>query len=246
MISCTTVDPRMGSHVLYGQPTRKTTTVTWSWSRHKVGSRPSQKSATRFISKPSNLIWARPITRVSWRLSLAARKSPSLIRSCTDSKWLTDSPAGLPYRRAGSGVLTEVGGVIKPTKAVSMFQALAFQKGAVLRDNMEVKNIVKDEVKGGVNVVVADGEKFWGKKCVVTAGAWMSKLVKTVSGLQLPIQALETAVCYWRIKEGHEAKFAIGSDFPYVCKLRRALHIRHAVVGVSGIAQDCRAWRVPL
>ncbi|KAJ6758738.1 PEROXISOMAL SARCOSINE OXIDASE [Salix koriyanagi] len=124
-----------------------------------------------------------------------------------------------------------------------MFQALAFQKGAVLRDNMEVKNIVKDEVKGGVNVVVADGEKFWGKKCVVTAGAWMSKLVKTVSGLQLPIQALETAVCYWRIKEGHEAKFAIGSDFPYVCKLRRALHIRHAVVGVSGIAQDCRAWR---
>ncbi|KAJ6434771.1 hypothetical protein OIU84_000078 [Salix udensis] len=77
------------------------------------------------------------------------------------------------------GVLTEVGGVIKPTKAVSMFQALAFQKGAVLRDNMEVKNIVKDEVRGGVNVVVADGEKFWGKKCVVTAGAWMSKLVKT-------------------------------------------------------------------
>ncbi|KAG6739140.1 hypothetical protein POTOM_056726 [Populus tomentosa] len=112
------------------------------------------------------------------------------------------------------GVLTEVGGVIKPTKAVSMFQALAFQKGAVLRDNMEVKNIVKDEARGGVNVVVANGEEYWGKKCVVTAGAWMGKLVKTVSGLELPIQALETSVCYWRIKEGHEAKFAIGSDFP--------------------------------
>ncbi|KAH8504042.1 hypothetical protein H0E87_011618 [Populus deltoides] len=112
------------------------------------------------------------------------------------------------------GVLTDVGGVIKPTKAVSMFQALAFQRGAVLRDNMEVKNVVKDEVKGGVNVETADGEKFWGKKCVIAAGAWVRKLVKTVGGLELPIQALETTVCYWRIKEGHEAKFAIGSDFP--------------------------------
>ncbi|CAK7354138.1 unnamed protein product [Dovyalis caffra] len=112
------------------------------------------------------------------------------------------------------GVLAEIGGVIKPTKAVSMFQALAFQKGAVLRDNMEVKDIVRDEVKGGVNVVTGNGEKFWGKKCVVTAGAWMSKLVKTVRGLELPIQAFETAVCYWRIKEGNEGKFAFGSDFP--------------------------------
>ncbi|KAJ6361195.1 hypothetical protein OIU78_001770 [Salix suchowensis] len=112
------------------------------------------------------------------------------------------------------GVLTDVGGVIKPTKAVSMFQALAFQRGAVLRDNMEVKNVVKDEVRGGVNVETANGEKFWGEKCVITAGAWARKLVKTVAGLELPIQALETTVCYWRIKEGKEAKFAIGSDFP--------------------------------
>ncbi|KAL0324008.1 UNVERIFIED_CONTAM: putative sarcosine oxidase [Sesamum calycinum] len=33
------------------------------------------------------------------------------------------------------GVVTEFGGVIKPTKAVSMFQALALQRGAVLKDN---------------------------------------------------------------------------------------------------------------
>jgi sarcosine oxidase/L-pipecolate oxidase len=41
-------------------------------------------------------------------------------------------------------VFTEYGGVIKPTKAVSMFQALAFQRGAVLRDCMEVKDIKRD------------------------------------------------------------------------------------------------------
>ncbi|KAE8056515.1 hypothetical protein FH972_013283 [Carpinus fangiana] len=112
-------------------------------------------------------------------------------------------------------VFTEYGGVIKPTKAVSMFQALAFQKGAVLRDCMEVKDIRKDNgVKGGVWVYTSNGEKFWGKKCVVTVGAWTKKLVKTVSRVELPIQSLETTVCYWRIKEGNEEKYAIGGDFP--------------------------------
>ncbi|KAJ7958640.1 putative Sarcosine oxidase [Quillaja saponaria] len=112
------------------------------------------------------------------------------------------------------GVSSEFGGVLKPTKAVSMFQTLAFQKGAILKDNMEVIDIKKDEIKGGVLVFTANGEKIWGKKCVVTVGAWLKKLVKTVNGLELPMLPMETNVCYWRIKEGHEAKYAIGSDFP--------------------------------
>ncbi|XVE53483.1 hypothetical protein DITRI_Ditri03aG0006700 [Diplodiscus trichospermus] len=113
------------------------------------------------------------------------------------------------------GVSCEHGGVIKSTKAVSMFQMLAFKNGAFLRDNVEVASITKDEEKGcGVMVSASNGKKFWGKKCVVTAGAWMRKLVKTVSGIELPIQPLETSVGYWRIKEGHEAKYAIGSNFP--------------------------------
>ncbi|KAH7576769.1 hypothetical protein JRO89_XS01G0144700 [Xanthoceras sorbifolium] len=112
------------------------------------------------------------------------------------------------------GLVTELGGVIKPTKAVSMFQTLALQHGAVLRDNMVVKTILKENVKGGVVVVISNGEKFWGKKCVVTVGAWAGKLVKTVSGIELPIQPLETSVSYWRIKEGYEADYAIGNDFP--------------------------------
>ncbi|KAK4558790.1 hypothetical protein RGQ29_008167 [Quercus rubra] len=112
------------------------------------------------------------------------------------------------------GVCSSDGGVIKATKAVSMFQTLALQNGTVLRDCMEVKDIRKDGVKGGVWVYTSNGEKFWGKKCVVTVGAWTTKLVKTVSGIDLPIQPLETMVCYWKIKEGHGDKYAIGGDFP--------------------------------
>ncbi|KAM7263219.1 hypothetical protein ACFE04_000902 [Oxalis oulophora] len=112
------------------------------------------------------------------------------------------------------GVCTELGGIIKPTKAVSMFQTLAIKNGATLRDNKEVQNIIKDEVKGGVTVVTSNGEKYWGKKCILTVGAWTRKLLKLVNGTTLPIQPLETALYYWRIKEGHENEFVIGSGFP--------------------------------
>lgn len=111
------------------------------------------------------------------------------------------------------GVLTELGGVIKPTKAVSMFQTLAFQNGAVLMDNMEVKDIKKDD-GGGIVVHTSNGAKFCGNKCVVTVGAWMKKLVKTVSGPLLPVQPIETTVCYWKIKDGHHGEFTIESGFP--------------------------------
>ncbi|XP_060179491.1 probable sarcosine oxidase [Lycium barbarum] len=110
------------------------------------------------------------------------------------------------------GVVTEYGGVVKPTKAVSMFQALALKNGAFLKDNMEVVEIKKDG--RGVLVSVKSGEVFWGKKCVVTVGPWMQKLVKSVTGVVLPIQPLETTVFYWKINEGFESKFTIENGFP--------------------------------
>ncbi|XP_050215662.1 probable sarcosine oxidase [Mercurialis annua] len=112
------------------------------------------------------------------------------------------------------GVSTELGGIIKPTKAVAMFQSLAIRNGAILRDNMEVISMDRDGAKGGLWVLTANGEKFWGQKCIITAGAWAKKLVRTVSGVELPIKALETAVCYWRTKEGHEKEFGLGAEFP--------------------------------
>ncbi|KAL3506621.1 hypothetical protein ACH5RR_032003 [Cinchona calisaya] len=127
------------------------------------------------------------------------------------------------------GVVNEYGGVIKPTKAVSMFQTLAIKNGARLMDNMEVVDILKeddgnhneDDDAVAVLVCTRNGQRFWGKKCVVTVGAWMKKLVKKVTSaggggglITLPIQPLETTVYYWKIKPGHEDEFKIESGFP--------------------------------
>lgn len=108
-------------------------------------------------------------------------------------------------------VCTEEGGVIKPTKAVSMFQTLALQNGAVVRDNIEVIDIQRDESRGGVLVYTTSNEKFWGRKCVVTAGAWTKKFVEKVCSVNYPIQSIETSVSYWRINDG---KCGIEDGFP--------------------------------
>ncbi|CAL9084496.1 unnamed protein product [Musa textilis] len=112
------------------------------------------------------------------------------------------------------GVRSDAGGVIKATKAVAMFQALAIRRGAVLKDHMEVTRIKKDEEDRGVRVSTATGDSFLGKKCVVTVGPWTSKLVKAVGGHVLPIQPLHTTICYWKIKEGHEHELTPEGGFP--------------------------------
>ncbi|KAF1893937.1 hypothetical protein Lal_00002489 [Lupinus albus] len=113
------------------------------------------------------------------------------------------------------GVSNELGGILKPSKAVSMYQTLAIKNGAVLRDNTEVIDIKRDNGKEkGIVVYTAGGEKFRGRKCVVTVGSWVKKLVKTVSGVDLPIQPVETHLMYWRVKEGHKGKFKLGGVFP--------------------------------
>lgn len=49
---------------------------------------------------------------------------------------------------------------------------------------------------------------------MVTAGPWTRRLIETVRGITLPIQPLETAAFYWKIKDGHEEKFTIENWFP--------------------------------
>ncbi|RZC70737.1 hypothetical protein C5167_033891 [Papaver somniferum] len=112
------------------------------------------------------------------------------------------------------GLATDLGGVLKPTKAVSMFQTLAIKNGAVLKDYMEVNEIKRDNERGGIRVCTKNGSKFWGEKCVVTVGAWMSKLVKTVGNRALPIKPLHTSICYWRIKDGYQDNFSLEKGFP--------------------------------
>ncbi|KAH6760768.1 FAD-dependent oxidoreductase family protein [Perilla frutescens var. hirtella] len=112
------------------------------------------------------------------------------------------------------GVVTQHGGVIKPTKAVAMFQTLALRNGAVLRDNSEVIDINRDARTNEIIVFTAGGNSYRGGKCVITAGPWTRKLVKRVRGITLPIQPLETTVHYWKINQGHQGKFTIESGFP--------------------------------
>ncbi|GAB2267554.1 hypothetical protein Dimus_002534 [Dionaea muscipula] len=113
-----------------------------------------------------------------------------------------------------AAVVTDLGGVLRPTKAVSMFQSLAFRRGAVLRDNVKVSAIARRGGDGGVLVSAASGETFSGKKCVVTAGAWTKELLESAAGIEIPIQPLQTSVCYWRIKEGFEKDYTIEGGFP--------------------------------
>ncbi|KAF8676746.1 hypothetical protein HU200_046861 [Digitaria exilis] len=105
------------------------------------------------------------------------------------------------------------GGVLNATNAVAMLQALATKKGAVVRDKTEIVDIRKGP-EGGVVVATSAGEEFHGAKCVVTVGAWTSKLVRSVAGLELPIQPLHTMVLYWSIKPGREGDLAAESGFP--------------------------------
>ncbi|XP_040376004.1 probable sarcosine oxidase isoform X2 [Oryza brachyantha] len=106
------------------------------------------------------------------------------------------------------------GGVLNATKAVAMFQALAVKEGGVIRDNAEVVGIVKKEGEAGVFVKTSGGEEFHGAKCVVTVGAWTSKLVRSVAGVDLPIQPLHMLVLYWKIKPGRERELTAEAGFP--------------------------------
>ncbi|XP_078439046.1 FAD-dependent oxidoreductase family protein [Wolffia australiana] len=112
-----------------------------------------------------------------------------------------------------TGAVSGLGGVVKPSKAVAMFQSLAARRGAVIRDQVRVVGIAPGEA-GGVRVSAADGRVFLGAKCVVAAGAWTRKLVEQVSGRVLPVQPLHTTICYWKIKRGWERDFSPEKGFP--------------------------------
>lgn len=155
----------------------------------------------------------------SAHLSIGQRSDASLLAAVrngggaeldVDEKW-----PGV-FRVPDDGWVTAVselgGGVLNATKAVAMFQALAVSKGAVVRDNTEVVGIAKNTT--GVRVVTSKGEEFHGAKCVVTIGAWTSKLVKSVAGVDLPIQPLHMLSLYWKIKPGHAKELEAEAGFP--------------------------------
>nr|ACG35733.1 sarcosine oxidase [Zea mays] len=154
------------------------------------------------------------------QLSLGPRSNASLLAAVRSA---SAEEADLTRRWGGAfqvpdGWVTAVsergGGVLNATKAVAMFQALAVRKGVVVRDKTEVLGVRKALEEGGVVVTTSTGAEFRGAKCVVTVGAWASKMVRSIAGLELPIQPLHTMVLYWRIKPGHERELAAESGFP--------------------------------
>ncbi|NP_001149835.1 Probable sarcosine oxidase [Zea mays] len=113
---------------------------------------------------------------------------------------------------------SELGGVMKATKAVAMFQALAVKRGAVLKDRTEVVDITSSKRGEGegsiISVRTSSGEEFHGTKCIVTVGAWTSKLIKSVTGLELPVQPVHTLICYWKVRPGREQELTPEAGFP--------------------------------
>ncbi|KQK04148.1 probable sarcosine oxidase [Brachypodium distachyon] len=156
-------------------------------------------------------------------LTLGPRGDPALLAAVRNGgaseKDLANQKWGAAFRVPDGWVaaVSELGGgVLNATKAVSMFQSLAVNKGAVIKHNAEVVGIVRKEGEPGIWVKTSDGEEFHGAKCIVTAGAWTRKLVGSVTGgaLELPIQPLHMLVLYWKIKPGRERELSAEAGFP--------------------------------
>ncbi|KAJ0985153.1 hypothetical protein J5N97_003509 [Dioscorea zingiberensis] len=157
-----------------------------------------------------------PADNKSLRALIASCETNSIpLRVINDQSQVSELFSGTFTLPEGwTAMVTELGGVLKPTKAVAMFQSLAIRLGAVLKDRVEVIKIERGEGAAGVHVFTSSGHMFKGSKCVVTVGAWTEKLVNSVSGISLPIQPLHTTICYWKVKEGLEDRFSPERGFP--------------------------------
>ncbi|XP_040383306.1 probable sarcosine oxidase [Oryza brachyantha] len=156
-------------------------------------------------------------------LDLGPRGDPALRASIENggAVEVVTSPSERPWPWSGvfrlpegwTAATSDLGGVMKATKAVAMFQSLAAKNGAVLRDRTEVVDVAK-QGEGSVVVKTSSGEEFRGAKCIITVGAWASKLLRSVAGVDLPVQPLHTLICYWKVRPGHEHELTTEAGFP--------------------------------
>ncbi|KAM3276370.1 hypothetical protein ACQJBY_044643 [Aegilops geniculata] len=160
-------------------------------------------------------------------LDLGPRDDPAFLASVANGGATVLAPAAADAPRPAwaeafrvpdgwAAASSELGGVMKATKAVAMFQALAAKLGAVVRDRAEVVDVARQGEGTTTTIVVktASGEEFHGAKCIITVGAWTSKLVKSVTGADLPVQPLHTLICYWKVRPGHERELTTEAGFP--------------------------------
>ncbi len=101
-------------------------------------------------------------------------------------------------------VYTAEGGILRASKAVAMFQALAAKHGAVLRDRAKVLRVSPHwRLPGGADgiLVATSRGSALGKACILAAGAWTPQIVRDISGMELPIKALHTSIAYWAVNK---------------------------------------------
>ncbi|KAM0892053.1 hypothetical protein ACQ4PT_026023 [Festuca glaucescens] len=198
-------------------------------------------------------------------LDLGPRDEPALVATIANGG-ATELPANGGARPAWADAFRvpegwtaasgDLGGVIKATKAVAMFQALAVKMGAVVRDKAEVVDVARKQGEGTTIVVrTSSGEEFHGAKCIVTVGAWTSKLVKSVTGADLPVQPLHTLICYWKVKPGHEHELTTEAGFPTFASygdtciystpsMEYPGLIKISMYGGPPCDPDCRDWAI--
>jgi sarcosine oxidase len=85
-------------------------------------------------------------------------------------------------------------GLVDAAKANATHVALARSRGATIHDNTPVRSI--RVVGDGVEVATDDGT-FSGRRLIVAAGAWTSKVLRQV-GVELPITCTQEQVTYFR------------------------------------------------
>ncbi|KAL6655304.1 hypothetical protein ACP70R_006130 [Stipagrostis hirtigluma subsp. patula] len=155
-------------------------------------------------------------------LDLGPREDPALRASVRNGGATVMETTAAAWPWAGvfkvpegwTAAVSELGGVMKATKAVAMFQALAAKKGTRREGQDGAGRRHQARGEGSIVVKTDSGDEFHGAKCIVTVGAWTSKLVKSVTGMELPVRPLHTVACYWKAKPGRELELTPEAGFP--------------------------------
>ncbi|KAE8907553.1 hypothetical protein PF005_g29396 [Phytophthora fragariae] len=85
-------------------------------------------------------------------------------------------------------------------------QKLAKGLGPSIRERSPVTSIVGEQQAHGANfdlavVTLADGTQVRGHQCIVTAGAWVNKVLKQSDVDNVKLQPIATFGTYWRCKQ---------------------------------------------
>ncbi len=130
-------------------------------------------------------------------------KNASALEECGAAhEMLTDREASRRYPQVSFVDREDVlfhpdAGILRADKAIESFVALSVRSGAEVRQNVRVDGI--EEGGGGVEVRAGE-ETFAAPVAVVTAGAWVNRVLAE-SAIELDVRVSRETVSYYRSKE---------------------------------------------